>query len=609
MRKFLLSIIISIAIAHVAYGYVSRKTEENGMIPSSAVINEGCSHSSTDAIIPNNNNQTDSGFDIDSLVALANNDNQVINHLDVLSNRIGGRLIGSNAYDNAVQWSAGLLRKWGLEVDIQEVGELPVGFNRGYWHGRMLDDIDGMELHFATPSFTSGTKGVQRGHVLIEPKTQKEFNRIKSALKGAWVLIDGTNQGWPIRTSKKSMEDRAEFKRMYLDIVRQNDEINRENAEIRKKNSEIEKSNKDSKRKKKSLIAYKDNIKYPESEGMVPFYQEMIEAGVLGFIQRSSVPIRVLYDRENLYNLSFDSLPAVPDIKLESSQYDIIKNKVQERRYFQLEFDIRNNFRPGPVKYHNVIGVIKGSEYPDEYVVVGGHLDSFDVATGAVDCGSGASVALETARLIMKSGAKPKRTIIIALWAGEEFGLYGSKFWVENNTDKLEKISNYFNRDYAPLAATSLTVTESMYSDFETVFKPLEKLNYSIPCELKKREGEIPEFPSNSNGSDHAYFARNGVPTLSFSLDDYDGVNFNYGEIWHTERDNFDKVYIDGQKQAAAVTAIVVLGVANLPNLLSREGLYQKRKTDNSLNEIKHKQYLFNAIFLYVFLGRFWDVV
>ena len=87
-----------------------------------------------------------------------------------------------------------------MEVIMDEVGELPVGFNRGPWFGRLLSD-DGMVLHFATPSYTSGTRGVERGHVLIEPSNQAEFDKMKGALKGAWVLIGGENNGWPIDIS------------------------------------------------------------------------------------------------------------------------------------------------------------------------------------------------------------------------------------------------------------------------------------------------------------------------------------------------------------------------------------------------------------------------
>ena len=189
---------------------------------------------------------------------------------------------------------------------------------------------------------------------------------------------------------------------------------------------------------------------HPLKEEPALFYREMREAGILGVIQSSEVPIRVLYDRKNLDSMTFENLPTVCDIKLDEHQFAIIEQMAKERRYFQLEFDIRNHFKPGPVKYHNVIGVIRGKKYPDEYVMMGGHLDAFDVATGGVDDGSGVTPAMEAARLIMAAGGKPERTILVCLWAGEEFGLLGSKHWVESNQDKLPGISNYFNRDGGP---------------------------------------------------------------------------------------------------------------------------------------------------------------
>ena len=137
------------------------------------------------------------------IIELGTADNQSMRHLDIISNRFGGRLIGSDAYENAAEWCASEFRKWGMEVIMDEVGTVPVGFNRGPWFGRMLSD-NGMILHFATPSYTSGTKGVQRGHVLLEPKSKEEFDRMKGALKGAWVLIGGKSTGWPIDYSLRA---------------------------------------------------------------------------------------------------------------------------------------------------------------------------------------------------------------------------------------------------------------------------------------------------------------------------------------------------------------------------------------------------------------------
>jgi hypothetical protein len=486
------------------------------------------------------------------IIQLGKTDNRTMQHLDVLTNRFGGRITGSEAYENAALWCASEFKKWGMEVIMDEAGTLPVGFDRGPWFGRLLSD-NGMDLHFATPSYTSGTRGVERGPVLIEPKSRDEFEHMKGALKGSWVLIGGQNSGWPIDFSQHADSLRAK-------VIAYNDSISKINRDISRQNYE----NRD--KSPKEL--------FPLKQEPALFYHEMCQAGILGVIQSAAVPIRVLYDRKNIDRMTFETLPTVCDIKLDENQYAVIEKMVKERRYFLLEFDIRNHFRPGPVKYYNVIGVIKGSEYPDEYVMMGGHLDSFDVATGAVDDGSGATPAMEAARLIMAAGGKPKRTILACLWAAEEFGLYGSKHWVEANKDKLPKISNYFNRDGGPTVPAGISVPEAMYDDFDKICKPLNSINPDFPFKLDKNTQPSRPRPVSAGGSDHAYFAMNGVPTLSFNCPDSKGYDFNYGEIWHTENDYYNKSIPEYQEQTSVVTAVVVYGLANLDHLLSRKGLF-----------------------------------
>ncbi len=491
--------------------------------------------------------------EIAKIIETGTTDNQTMDHLDILCNRFGGRLIGSDAYENAAQWAAYKFKSWGMEVIMDEAGELPVGFNRGPWFGRMLGE-KGMTLHFATPSYTSGTKGVQRGHVLIEPKTRAEFDRMKGALKGAWVLIGGKNEGWPIDWSENGHKKRDS-------ILNLNEAIAKENREIRDHN----RKNRDNKEAQKELIEY---IEEPAI-----MYHEMVEAGILGIIQKTSTPIRALYDRKNIMNFEFESLPTVPDIKLDEHQYEIIEQMTKERRYFLLEFDIRNHFKMGPVKYHSVIGVIPGTKYPDEYVIMGGHLDAYDVGTGGVDDGNGVVVSMEAARLIMESGAKPERTILVCLWAGEEFGLLGAQHWVDSNPEKLDKISNMFNRDGGPLPSTSLSVSKAMMKDFEKICEPLYDINPEIPFELKTREPR--KRPEKAWGTDSGPFAVEGVPTISFGQKDVKGYNFSYREIWHTERDLYNKSIPEYLEHSAIVNAIVILGVAKLDHLLPREGYYK----------------------------------
>ena len=490
---------------------------------------------------------------VKKIIETGTTDNQVMVHADFLANRIGGRLIGSAALTEAEAWAKEQFESWGLEVMVQEAGEINVGFNRGPWFGRMLGD-ESLTLHFATPSYTAGTKGKQAGHVLIEPKSRREFDKMKGALKGAWVLLEAESDGMAINGTDEANQKRAE-------VIAKNEEIDRQNNEIRRWNFE-----------------HRDEPKemLPYEKATAPFYKEMIEAGVLGFIRSASVPLKIMYDRANCYNITMETLPTVCDIMLDEAQFKVVKEKVLRKDIFQLEFDIRNHFYRGPVKYHNVIGILRGSKYPKEYVMAGGHLDAYDGGSGAVDDGNGTSVTMEAARLLATSGAKPKRTILFCLWTGEEFGLLGSKYFVENKTVPLEKISNYINRDGGPLCATSVTVPPAMYDDYVAICKPLENLNPDFPFTVNKREGPVPPRPTRAGGSDHAYFTMNGVPAISFRETDPKGYNFEYGEIWHTERDIYNTLIPEYLEHSAVVTATVLYGIANLDHLLSREGLYKE---------------------------------
>lgn len=446
-------------------------------------------------------------------IELGQTDNKVMVWEDFLANTIGGRPVGSHNLEDAEKWVEKQFRSWGMDVIVQEVGQIGVGFSRGPWSGRMLS-ADGMNLHFTTPGYTPGTKGPQRGVAVMEPKNRAEFERVKGTLRGAWMLVSEESKGWPIALDKAVPTDSTLF------------------------------------------------------------YSEFAAAGVLGFVQSARSPITTLYDRKGCFKLTMDTLPTVCDIKLDERQYEVIKAKTLARERVILEFDIRNHFFEGPVKYHNVIGVIKGSRYPDEYVISGGHLDAYDAASGAVDDAQGVSVTMESARLLALSGARPKRTMMFAIWTGEEYGLLGSRHFVEKGTVPMDKVSNYFNRDGGPEVAVSITVPEAMYSDFEKIAEPVAELNPEFPFTVNKRQGEPRPRPKTAGGSDHAYFAMNGVPTISLNLKDVKGYGFDYREIWHTDADLYPRTIPEYMEHSAIVNAVMMYGVANLDHLLSREGLY-----------------------------------
>lgn len=517
---------------------------------------------------------------VEKIIAIADSDNRTMQHLDVMTNRFGGRLLGSAAYEDAAKWALAMFEKWGLQAKLDYAGELPVGFNRGPWFGRMIGG-DGKTLHFTTPSYTAGTKGLQRGTVVREPYTTSEFNRMKGTANGAWVLVGGKSTGWPIDYSPKADAERAL-------IIAQNDSIEKLNSERRRKNYEInyrrhelereiaeERNPKVRAKKEAELEATQPMELMPLNEVPGLFYSQLADAGMLGIIQSARVPITTLYDRKNLDSMTWETLPVIPDIKLDEKQFDEIAAMVDRREYFQLEFDIRNHFRMGPVPYYNVIAVLPGTEYPDEYVITCGHLDSYDVATGGVDCGTGIAPTMEAARLITEAGGKPKRSIMFCLWAGEEFGLLGSKYWVEHNTDKLPNIVNVFNRDGGPTVAESLTVPQEWYEALVPVCEPLADHNPDFPFTLSVGDNFPTERPTRAGGSDHAYFAMNGVPTIAFGTGDPKGYNFDYMEIWHTDRDLYNKSIPEYMDQSSLVHAVLLWGIANLDERLPASAVYK----------------------------------
>ena len=435
---------------------------------------------------------------IDRIIALGKTDNKVMEQIDFLTNRFGDRVTGSDGFYNSCVWAVNTMRSWGMMAEMQEAGEMAVGFNRGAWFGKMISPKE-LTLDFGTPSYTAGTKGRQKGHVMLCPLSVDEFWELSDSIKGAWILIDGVNSGWP--------RDRA-----------------------------------------------------GESE----LIRLIRNAGALGTIQLSTFPIRLLFQKVD----SWDNLPTLPDIKLIDKQYNEIKELVSKGQKVELEFDIRNYFRPGPIKYHNVIGWIPGTQYPDEYVILGGHLDGFDGASGAIDNASGATVAMEAARLIMAAGGKPKRTIMVHLWAAEEYGLLGSAAWVKQNPDKLPRISAVFNRDGGTNCISGLSVPKAMMADFQYVTKPILGLNSKYPFELTERSRPVRK--GGRGGTDTFSFLQKDVPAYGFSTKGEQ----QYGRTWHTTLDSYDQIIPAYEEYSSMVTAVVAYGVANLDHLLSRDGYF-----------------------------------
>ena len=255
-----------------------------------------------------------------------------------------------------------------------------------------------------------------------------------------------------------------------------------------------------------------------------------------------------------------------PLIVLAIEHYGRILRNLEKGLPVQMELDVKNSFYDNDLNSFNIIAEIPGTDpkLKDEVVMLGAHFDSWHAGTGATDNAAGSAAMLEAVRVIKASGLKPKRTIRIALWTGEEQGLLGSRAYVRDHfgtrdSAKAEagKLSAYFNLDNGTGAIRG--VFEQGNAAAAPIFRAWMK-----PFEDK---GVKALTLSNTGGTDHLSFDGVGIPGFQFIQDDIE-----YGtRTHHSNMDTFERVQEEDMKLNAAVIASFVYHAANRPALFPRK--------------------------------------
>jgi Zn-dependent M28 family amino/carboxypeptidase len=225
----------------------------------------------------------------------------------------------------------------------------------------------------------------------------------------------------------------------------------------------------------------------------------------------------------------------------------------------EAEVNIESSFSRKPVEVYNTVAEIPGSEKPDEVVIIGGHLDSWDLGTGATDNGTGSMAVLEAARALQKLGVKPKRTIRFVLFTGEEQGLNGSRAYVKAHEKELEKISGVLVHD----SGTGKVLTVGLMGNYavrETIDRALN------PLARAKEVGLAEPTLRSEGGTDHIPFDTAGVPGFWCVQDPVD-----YDKTHHSQADTLDRVRWDDLTEGAQVLAVFAYNVAQLPEMLPRK--------------------------------------
>ncbi|HET7632464.1 MAG TPA: M20/M25/M40 family metallo-hydrolase [Gemmatimonadaceae bacterium] len=261
-----------------------------------------------------------------------------------------------------------------------------------------------------------------------------------------------------------------------------------------------------------------------------------------------------------------DTTPQPPAVILRNDDAGRIYRIMQDGTPVTVEFNVQNRYFPEGKTSYVTVAEIPGTDKADEVVMLGGHLDSWTSATGATDNAIGCAIMMEAVRILEAVGARPRRTIRVALWSGEEEGLLGSFAYVKNHfgsaeapTSDFDKLDAYWNIDDGTGRVRGATI-------FGPPAAAAILAQYLEPFQDWGVFGAAASSARVEGGSDNGAFAVAGLPGIGTQQD---GIEYN-STTWHTNLDNYERIVPEDVMHNAVLTASVVLGLANRDQMLPR---------------------------------------
>ncbi|MCS6977814.1 MAG: M20/M25/M40 family metallo-hydrolase [Gemmatales bacterium] len=531
------------------------------------------------------------------IIEEAKNGSEIMANLTYLCDVIGPRLTGSANLKRANDWAAEKMRSYGLSNVRLEPWELPMGWERGTAYARIIEPDNGKVLNVAAMGWTPGTNGRIVGDVVVvNARNPEDLKKYEGKLKNAIVLRGPPANVRPITDLSFAVPGERP-------APTPNRPENPDPAPERR-NPNPPPAGQPRQAEERSQPDRPANPNPPRDPGQPPertnpnqppagqprpfdtraageamrFRREMAEffrkEGVAALLQDAGKPHGLMSMTGSWGGRDRASAAdPLPTLFVAHEHYALLYRLATrpEPAVTRLELEVTNKFHPGPIPVYNTIGEIPGCEKPDEFVIVGAHLDSWDLGQGATDNGTGSCVVLETARILMKAGIKPKRTIRFILYSGEEQGLHGSRAYCNLHKDELPKTSAALNHDTGTGRVTAI------YLQGREVLKPIMEREL-----VSLKELGVNEISTRSmGGSDHLSFESAGVPGFMFRQDPVE-----YRLTHHSQSDTLDKAREADLIQGAQVMAIMAVRIANLDDLLPRE----KRAPATTANPAAERQ-------------------
>ena len=458
----------------------------------------------------------------DRILAEIRDHNEIMANLEYLSDVIGARLTGTENLKKANDWTKQKFADYGLANPHLEPWTIAHTWTRVSATGQITSPSV-HPLTLASYAWAASTDGAVRGHVVyVKARSVEDLEQYKGKLKGAMV-ISAEPALLPPADQPAPNPVEVPYGDSFLLVAphRPGQPAPVFNADFRK-----------------------------FLQARTEFFKR---EGVLATLTDSGKPNGLL-NMTGMGGRNYDIAP-IPAAFVSSESYGMIWRLVQ-RGPVELELNITNSIGDKPVEVYNTVAEIRGSEKPDEIVILGAHLDSWDLGEGTTDNGTGSMIVLEAARALQKLGLQPKRTIRFVLFSGEEQGLVGSRAYVAAHKDELPKISGALIHDTGTGRVVSISLMRN-YQDREVMDNVVAPLHSLGLLEISERW---------MTGSDHASFEEAGVPGF-FCVQD----PAQYFETHHSQADTFDQAQEADLVEGAQVMAAWAYNVAQLPELLPRK--------------------------------------
>ncbi|MFN2391479.1 MAG: M20/M25/M40 family metallo-hydrolase [Pyrinomonadaceae bacterium] len=510
---------------------------------------------------------------------------QIMQTLSYLTDVIGGRLTNSPNMKRANEWTRDQMKKWGMQnAHLEAWGP----FGRGW-------SLKGFSAQVVAPqafpviaypkAWSPSTKGaIMADVVYFNAESDADLDKYKGKLNGKIVLVSKIRE---LKAEEKSL-----FSRHTDEDLKEMADSTSATPQRPQQQPMTEEERK--KQREQSIFNNFKRMNFLLQEGAaVVVDNSRIGSGGTLFVQSASVAQTMPQNLDTFNRRDFLSpyqkeaeAKMIPQMTMATEDYNRLARMIQLGVTPKMTVDIRAQYHDEDLMGYNTIAEIPGTDpkLKDEIVMLGGHLDSWHSSTGATDNAAGCVVAMEAARIILASGLKPRRTIRVALWSGEEQGLNGSREYVKQHFGEMkgaginfgaapqqqqpaelvkgadyEKLSAYFNLDNGTgkIRGVYLQGNSAVAPIFKAWLTPFADIGAST---LTIR---------NTGGTDHLSFDRIGLPGFQFIQDEIEYDTRTH----HSNQDNFDRIQADDMKQAAMIMAAFVYQTAMMDEKIPRKAM------------------------------------